>query len=313
MKNPEDISQENILFEEFDSFYFFHGSSHNWVMQNFHFHNQYEILLVLGGGATLEIGNRKYEIDDGDLFLLNSEDYHRTSGAKGKNFERYVLQFDPDCFREASLAFRYNFTMFFENRRQDFIHKVNLSDMNLEKYKGLLEKIERNMSNYSGKNVGKGEVASVKLMLSIMELLIFTNDIFIFFAAEKQSGQNSTKVIGKEFGRTITHGVHVGMIKKYIRDNIEKNLYLDIISQSFSISKYYLCRYFKKETGFTLAQYVTNQKVAKAMALLESGYSVMEVANKLSYSSDTHFISVFKKNCGITPKQYAKSKNSNNM
>ena len=309
MKNAE-----NILFEEFDSFYFFHGNSHNWFMRNFHYHTEHEILLSLSGGAKLEVGNREYGMEYGDLFLLNSKEYHRTIGAKGKPFERYVLQFDPECFREASAALGYNFTMFFENRSGDFIHKIHLSHMNLEKYIGLFKKIERITTGENREKVPSiNRGLSIHLKLSIMELLVFTNEIYNFFAAKKQEQHEGRNGPRKEFSRTVTHGELINNIKKYIRDNAEKNLYLDIIAQTFSISKYHLSRYFRKETGFTLAQYITKEKLTKAMSLLESGYSVANIAAKLSYSSDTHFISVFKKNCGITPKQYAKSKNSNNM
>ncbi|MCL1986847.1 MAG: AraC family transcriptional regulator, partial [Firmicutes bacterium] len=57
---------------------------------------------------------------------------------------------------------------------------------------------------------------------------------------------------------------------------------------------------------FSLAAYITHKKIELAKTLLNGGYSVAEVSLKLSYSSDSHFISVFKKNCGITPKQYTK-------
>jgi len=303
MKNAE-----KILFEEFDSFYFFHGNSHNWFMKNFHYHNELEILLVLSGGATLEVGNREYGMEDGDLFLLNSKECHRTIGAKNKPFVRYVLQFDPEYFREASSALGYNFTMFFESRSEDFIHKIHLSHMNLEKYIGLFKKIQRITST---ENKDKG--LSINLKLSIMELLVFTNEIYGFFTAKKQEQHEAENLPRKEFSRTVTHRELIGNIKKYIRDNTEKNLYLDVIAQTFSISKYHLSRYFRKQTGFTLAQYITREKLTKAMVLLESGYSVATIAVRLAYSSDTHFISVFKKNYGITPKQYAKSRNSKNM
>ena len=49
--------KERVFFEEFDSLYYFHGSSENWAMQGFHFHNQYEIILFLTDGALMEIGN----------------------------------------------------------------------------------------------------------------------------------------------------------------------------------------------------------------------------------------------------------------
>lgn len=74
------------------------------------------------------------------------------------------------------------------------------------------------------------------------------------------------------------------------------------------MNRYYLSHYFKKETGFTILQYITNQKMMLAKTLLRDGVSITEAAIRLSYSSDSHFISVFKKNVGITPKKYAQSK-----
>ena len=66
------------------------------------------------------------------------------------------------------------------------------------------------------------------------------------------------------------------------------------------MNKYYLSHYFKKETGFTLSQYITNQKIMAAKKMLKSGMTVTDVAMRLSYSGDSHFISVFKKMTGIT-------------
>lgn len=66
-----------------------------------------------------------------------------------------------------------------------------------------------------------------------------------------------------------------------------------------------------KETGFTLTQYVSNQKIIAAKALLKDGHSVTDVALKLSYNSDSHFIEVLNKMTGIMPKKYTQSKKSN--
>ena len=299
---------ENVLFEEFETLYFFHGSSNNWFMSNFHFHSQHEILLVLGGGDTLEVRDRKYDMENGDLFLLGCGEYHRTTGAKNKPYERYVLQFDPECFAEASAALKYNFTALFDNRGTNFIHKIHLSDANLERCMDFFKRMEHGVAGN-----GAGAYSSVKLKLSIMELLVFVGDIHTLPEIKKTESPRPYENSRVEFGRAATQVDYIGKIKKYIRDNIEKNLYLDIISDKFSMSRYHLSHCFKKETGFTLAQYITKEKIAKAGELLDAGYSVTDVSRMLSYSSDTHFISVFKKNCGITPKRYAKARNSNNI
>ncbi len=307
--------KERVFFEEFESLYYFHGSTQNWTMQDFHFHHQYEILLFLSDGATLEVGSRFYCVNAGDLFLLNNKEYHRTSGAAGKTHNRYVLMFEPELLQHMSGAFEYDFTMFFENRSGNFVHKLHLTENNLAKVEKLLGKIEKNI------NTGKEDRTKVKLKLSILELIVAINEMYEFFMKEQegQESHNETAVGSEtqektmiEFKDPVLYRERIEQIKKYISTHVEEKMELDDIAKKFYISRYYLSHYFKKETGFTLVQYITNQKVVAAKALLKKGYSVTEVATRLSYNSDSHFISVFKKSNGITPKQYAKEKNDNN-
>ena len=97
--------KERVFFEEFESLYYFHGSTQNWSMQGFHFHNQYEIILFLSDGALLEIGDRVYRVMKGDLFFINNREYHRTSGAEGQEYNRYVLMFEPELLEPMTKAF----------------------------------------------------------------------------------------------------------------------------------------------------------------------------------------------------------------
>ncbi|MFT4006925.1 MAG: AraC family transcriptional regulator [Lacrimispora sp.] len=301
--------KERVFFEEFDSLYYFHGSSENWAMQGFHFHNQYEIILFLTDGALMEIGNRTYSVKAGDLFFINNKEYHRTSGAEGKTHNRYVLMFEPELLKPMAEAFQYDFSMFFENRPETFIHKLHLAAERLEKVERLFGKIERNINSL------KGAEASVRLKLSILELITAINEMYRFFMEQEKnkSFQDPEEEQGsQEFKDPILYRERIEQLKKYIAAHVEERLDLDEISRKFYINRYYLSHYFKKETGFTLMQYVANQKVIAAKALLKEGHSVTDVALQLSYNSDSHFIAVFKKLTGITPKKYAQSKKSNN-
>lgn len=301
--------RERVFFEEFESLYFFHGTTPNWTMQGFHFHNQYEIILFLGESATLEVGNRIYSAECGDLFLLNNKEYHRTNGVSGKEYNRYVLMFEPEVLNEMLGPFGYDFAMYFENRPSNFIHKLHLSGTNLEKIEQQLHKIELNINSASSK---------VLLKLAILELVANVNEMYEFFMRQNEAvqgiGEPGVREIGKQvdFKDPVMYRERIEQIKKFISDHVEVKLELDDIAREFYISRYYLSHYFKKETGFTVVQYITNKKILAAKELLKKGYTVTEVATRLSYNSDSHFISVFKKSSGITPKQYAKEKKSNN-
>ncbi|MBE7720809.1 AraC family transcriptional regulator [Lacrimispora indolis] len=295
--------KERVFFEEFESLYYFHGSSENWAMQGFHFHNQYEIILFLTDGALMEIGNRTYHVNAGDLFFINNKEYHRTSGAEGKAHNRYVLMFEPELLVNMAAAFHYDFSVFFENRPEQFIHRLHLSGEKLEKVEKLFGKIEGNI-NSDHKNSAE---SSVKLKLSILEAITAINEMYRFFIEEEKNNKGLDEKRKQEFQDPILYRERIEQLKKYIAAHVEERLDLDEISRKFYMNRYYLSHYFKKETGFTLMQYVANQKIIAAKALLKEGNSVTDVALKLSYNSDSHFIAVFKKLTGITPKKYAQS------
>ncbi len=297
---------KRVFFEEFESLYYFHGSSQNWSMQDFHFHNQYEIILFLNDGATLEVGSRLYHVNAGDMFLLNNKEYHRVCGAAGKEHNRYVLMFEPELLQPMSKAFEYDFAMYFDNRSSKFNHKIHLSDEKLQKTETLLRRIEKNV------NSAEEDPGRVKLKISILNLIVYINEMYSFFINEQgdepdasADSEENKEVVFKE---PVLYRERIEQIKKYISSHVDEKLEMEDIAEKFFISRHYLSHYFKKETGFTLVQYITNQKMIAAKTLLLQGYTVTEVADYLAYNSDSHFIAVFKKNVGITPKQYTKKK-----
>lgn len=300
--------KERVFFEEFDSLYYFHGGSENWAMQGFHFHNQYEIILFLTDGALMEIGNRTYHVRSGDLFLINNKEYHRTSCGTEKTYHRYVLMFEPELLSHMAEVFHYDFTRFFENRPDPFLHRLHLGGENLRKVEKLFEKIEQSIHS---ENRDRAE-STVRIKLSILELIASVNEMYQFFMEQEKNkpAQEFEEKLEEAFKDPVLYRERIEQLKKYIASHVEERLDLNEISRRFYMNRYYLSHYFKKETGFTLTQYIANQKIIAAKALLKEGHYVTDVALELSYNSDSHFISVFKKMTGITPKKYAQSKES---
>ena len=68
-----------------------------------------------------------------------------------------------------------------------------------------------------------------------------------------------------------------------------------------------LVKAFKKLTGKTVVEYLIERKIDYAkLLLLTTDYSVLAVAEKVGYESQSHFINVFKKVVGQTPLNYKK-------
>ena len=97
----------------------------------------------------------------------------------------------------------------------------------------------------------------------------------------------------------------LGPIITYINNNYADIENIDQIAKQFYISKYHLCRVFKKTMHVTLIDYLNQVKLKNARQLLEvSDQSIGEIAQKCGYHSVAYFGSVFKESLGESPSSY---------
>ena len=99
-------------------------------------------------------------------------------------------------------------------------------------------------------------------------------------------------------------------ITEYINADYKSNITLDALENRFNLSKYYLCKLFKKSVGFTFSDFLNQVRVTEAKKLLETTeLSVADIAHKTGYSDISYFCRVFKKIMGITALKYRKASN----
>lgn len=92
---------------------------------------------------------------------------------------------------------------------------------------------------------------------------------------------------------------------EYIYAHIKERITIEDLADHTNLSTSYLSRLFKDEIGISVSDYIREQKIEKAQNLLKyCDYSLIEIANYLSFSSQSHFIQIFKKLVGMTPKKY---------
>lgn len=95
----------------------------------------------------------------------------------------------------------------------------------------------------------------------------------------------------------------------YIQENLYKKITLEELSSSVNASIRTIQRHFKEQLNASPIDYITEQKLKEACNLLEnSSYTVVEIANILSYSSQSHFTKAFKTHYQVTPNQYRQTR-----
>lgn len=91
----------------------------------------------------------------------------------------------------------------------------------------------------------------------------------------------------------------------FIQENYTRHLSVPEIAKEVGLSPEYLSSQFHKLTGTTLPSYITKRKIAEAKNLLRfTDMSLAEISEYLSFSSQSYFQSVFKKETGDTPNAY---------
>lgn len=91
----------------------------------------------------------------------------------------------------------------------------------------------------------------------------------------------------------------------YIYSHIKERITIQTLSEHTELSTAYLSRVFKQNLGVSISDYIREKKIEKATHLLRySDQSVVDIANYLSFSSQSHFIQTFENFTGLTPKKY---------
>ena len=91
----------------------------------------------------------------------------------------------------------------------------------------------------------------------------------------------------------------------FICKNIHSKITLEMLAREIHLTPKYISSLFRAETGQTITSFITEQKIETAKNLLiYSRDSYADISNALSYYSQSHFISTFKRTVGMTPKEY---------
>ncbi len=99
-------------------------------------------------------------------------------------------------------------------------------------------------------------------------------------------------------------------VKIYIHKNYgSSELNIDEIASNLYVNYSHLCFVFKRETGITINEYLTEYRMNKAKELFDNGIIlVLDVAGRVGYSDANYFSKCFKKYYGLAPSKYIENK-----
>ena len=245
--------------------------------------NFFELIYVVDGTGAQHVNGNRFNYRKGNLFLITPQDVNffeieTPTQFFFLRFNRIYIQF----LKDKDWTQRIDFILENASHRPGCILK-NQADKPL--VASLVENIIREHNNQ--------QLYHTKIVQQIV------NTIIVIVA--RNIALKLPKNIKETTGEVVLDILH------HIQQNIHhpEKLRAKEISKELGISLSYLGRYFKKQAGETLQEYISKYKVRLIeIRLLSTDMRINEIANELNFTDESHLNRTFKKYKGIRPSEY---------
>lgn len=254
--------------------------------------NFFELVLIRKGRGTQCINYNEHPYQKGSLFLLPPLKCHSfqieetsrfvflkfTSGFFHADAQSTVNQ--SEWFREAAyILSNYN------QLPGDIIH----TELDRQHVHTIIDLIQKENSNF-----GPGSIALIRsLMTSILEILLRNIKQNAFYAAVSPSDDDD----------------RITRLLSYINEHLGEShlLKVDHLAETFHLSPTYLSEYFRKKVNMPLREYIIKAKLKLVeIRLLNSNFTLTQIADELSFTDVSHLSRTFKKFTGTSIREFRK-------
>ncbi len=248
--------------------------SEKWKMQKPHRHDFVELLLFLNDGGSFFLQDSAYPLKRGSLIIMQENTPHQSIVTEN-SYERYVLHVPRKTLIDVS-GEKTDFSGMFKKN-----YFLQLEEEDFNKLHSLMEKCSVKPQAF-GDDILR-DCAFLTLLVFVAKLL-----------PESQTVSLSN------------HGLSsaVYLAVGWINSHLDEDLSLNTLASQCYVTKYHLCRLFKDETGFTIGEYILQQRLSKATNLLKKGESVQKASEGAGFQNYNHFIRTFSRWMGISPGRY---------
>lgn len=255
---------------------------------HWHFHQEYQLVVVMKGTGTRFIGDDIKHFEAGDMVLTGSNLPH-------------VWRNDEEYFQNLGLE-THCIVIYFST---DFMEDKFLTKDEMKAISELLDKANRGLEIFGKTRDGIREMMKIMLhqkgfdgVLSLLQIL------------NRLSTSNQLKFINKKgYLNTVSDSdsKRMSAIHSYILNNYKGSIRLENVANLANLSPTSFSRYFKAHTNKTFSDFVAELRISLACKLLQKNdLSIIQVAYECGYRTLSNFNKKFKEVAGSNPLKYRK-------
>jgi AraC-like DNA-binding protein len=256
------------------------------VAHGLHAHRFLEIVFVESGRGAHVVEGKRVSVGPGDVFAIAPGQAHDPDGLDSTvhwivAFELRLL-FEGRDERELFVSCPDEVVLLcFLRRPNDGVH-LRLPPESARAWVGWLERLEKELEKRE-----LGYVSAVKGLVELMLVdLARMVEPYIPDVASKQRPQ-------------------LARVFRFMEEHFHTPLKLRDLARAAGLSSAYLTTLLKRQTGRSAGEWLTARRMAEARRLLaETSSGVKTIGYEVGYADTSHFIEVFSKEHGVTPKAW---------
>lgn len=251
------------------------------IRAHMHFHEEFEFLYVTQGAMNCYTEDLNFmNAKEGEIIFVNSGVGHKTEYAVDDSQAllvqfKYIYQIKKNLQHLSSLN-KYTQTPLFVFKKDD---------KDYEQVKRIFFSIFENSDK-------KDFISECNVMSGIYSMMAILYRRDFFNIGDKVSD--------------ITDSIKSAL--EYIDQNHSREITLESLADITGFNKDYFSRLFKKHTDTNVTEYINFVRICKATELMDSTYTLSEIASNVGFSSLSYFNRMFKKYKHFTPSEYRKMK-----
>ena len=233
----------------------------------YHYHEFDKITIFLHGRVTYMIEGKSYELKPYDIVLVKHNDIHRLTVDNHFPYERIIVYISPS-FMKAYKTEDYDLSCCFQKAQSAGSNVLRIPSAGKSSLFKSITRLERSFAD-------DAYAAALYRQVLFLEFMIHLN--------------RAARGNRLEFIDTDACNPKVIDILEYINSHITENLSIDAIAETFYISKYYMMRLFKQETGCTIGNYISQKRLLLGRELILSGSPAAQAAFECGFKDYSTF------------------------
>lgn len=271
--------RQHMLLEDYE---IYHYKDSRELHVSLHFHDFYECYLLLSGGIRYQIESASFSIQPGDLLLIGPNQLHRPLFTQtDKPYERLVLWLSRSYVESLSTP-ETDLSACFSAQR------LSANRLSPEQRESITRQFFALLNATSGEQFGRDVLCN-----SLAAGLLVTLNRAL---AGRERALPRADIRVSPLVKTVSN---------YLDEHIAEAVSLDELSKTVFLSKYYLERVFRRETGVSIYQMLLQKRMILARNLMQEGLNLTAVSQKCGFSEYSGFYKAFRSEYGVSPRAYA--------